>query len=421
MDGSQLVARPVLQRAPLALLAAVTVFLSVLAGMVALPTTALAATKPVAAKAAAKPATKPVATAKVTTPATAKATATKKAMTSASGVTADAQGLLLNGKRWWPAGVNAYQLATNWSINAGCGAQVDLASFFASRPANSLIRFDAFQALAINKKTGKLDTTAIDAVFAAAEKANQRVLPVLSGQWGDCEDGRYKQYSWYQKGWTQNNGPAAVSIMSFQSWVSIAVNRWKGSSALAGWELVGEPEAMACTDTACTSGPRSCPADASTVLRTWMDTAGDQVRAIDPNHLIFAGFIGGGQCGTAGAQYATVSASPGIDVLEYHDFGADGVALPGDQWNGLAERIRQAKSVSKPLFVAEVGESAGSCKSLAARATSVQRKVEGQKAAGTAGILVWSWVPDPRPSQCTYDVGPNDPLLGTLARFNTLG
>ena len=50
-----------------------------------------------------------------------------------------------------------------------------------------------------------------------------------------------------------------------------------------------------------------------------------------------------------------MSESDFVDVLQYHDYGADGVPLPGDQWNGLARRIEQASNVSKPLLVAETG------------------------------------------------------------------
>ena len=65
-----------------------------------------------------------------------------------SRVAADSAGLSLDGEPWWPTGFNAYQLATDWSVNAGCGAMVDLDSFFSALPAHSLTRFNAFQALA---------------------------------------------------------------------------------------------------------------------------------------------------------------------------------------------------------------------------------------------------------------------------------
>lgn len=341
--------------------------------------------------------------------------------TTGAAVGATATGLTLNGSPWWPAGVNAYELATNWSINQGCGAQVDLDSFFGSLPPDSLVRFDAFQALAINKQTGQLDLSAIQAVFDAAARHHQHVLPVLTSQDGSCDNGIYKQESWYQSGWTQVEGTPQANVVSFQSWINLMVTAFQNEPSLAGWELVGEPEDPICGDANCSWQTNTCPSDAAQVLRSFMDTAGAEVRALDPAHLIFAGLMGGGQCGTGGSDYQYVSSSPGIDVLEYHDYGADGVPLPGDQWNGLAVRLQQASAVGKPLLVAEVGENAGSCTSLTQRAKDVETKLVGQRQAGTAGLLVWDWVPDPRTDQCTYDVGPGDPLLTMLANYNTVG
>ncbi len=99
-------------------------------------------------------------------------------------IRATADGLFLDGKHWWPSGFDAPQLATNWSINFGCGAEVDLDAYFGSLPKNALTRFNLFQAFAVDKTTGELTFTAVDAVFEAAERHGQVVLPVLSAQDG---------------------------------------------------------------------------------------------------------------------------------------------------------------------------------------------------------------------------------------------
>ncbi len=329
-----------------------------------------------------------------------------------SRVTADASGLSLDGSAWWPTGFNAYQLATDWSVNAGCGAMVDLDSYFSSLPDRSLTRFNAFQALAINKYTGQLDFGPMDAVFAAAEAHDQMVVPVLAPQDGACEGDVFKDRQWYVDGWTSS--PSAPAVLSFEQWMTTAVDRWKDSPALAAWELIGEPETSTCTDASCSWQTRTCAPDAAAVLRNFFDTAGEQLRSYDSKTLITAGLTGGGQCGSQGDEYGYLADSPFVDVLQYHDYGADGVPLPGDQWNGLARRIEQSSDAGKPLVVAEIGELAGSCKDLDARASSIVTKIEGQRAAGTAGALLWAFVPDPRPSECTYDIGPADPLWQTL-------
>lgn len=323
-------------------------------------------------------------------------------------------GLTLDGQPWWPVGFNAYQLATNWSINRGCGAQVDLDAYFSALPGVTVTRFNAFSALATNKFTGAVDFAPIDAVFAAAERHGQFVIPVLTAQDGACEDDVFKQRDWYATGWQQQ---APGMTMPFADWVDTAVERWRASPALAAWELVGEPETSVCPGGNCDFANRVCPTDAAAVLRDFMDDAGARVRALDPQRLITAGLTGGGQCGTQGDEYQYVGASPNVDVLQYHDYHADGIPLPGDQWNGLARRIDQAEALSKPLLVAEIGQSAGGCLPYAQRALDIGTKIAGQKAAGTAGALLWSFVPDPRHNECTYDIGPGDPLYDLLAQY----
>ncbi|MGW4479462.1 beta-mannosidase [Rhodococcus triatomae] len=329
-------------------------------------------------------------------------------------VGATGTGLTLDGAPWWPVGFNAYQLATDWSVNRGCGAQVDLDAYFAALPGVTITRFNAFSALATNKFTGAVDFAPVDAVFAAAERHGQLVIPVLTAQDGACEDDVFKQRGWYVDGWQQQ---APGQTMSFQDWVDTAVGRWRTSPALAAWELVGEPETSVCPGGNCDWANRVCPPDAAEVLRTFMDDAGARVRALDPGRLITAGLTGGGQCGTQGDEYRYIGESPNVDVLQYHDYHADGIPLPGDQWNGLARRIDQVQEIGKPLLVAEIGQAAGECLSYAQRAADIGTKIAGQRAAGTAGALLWAFVPDPRHDECTYDIGPGDPLYELLDAY----
>ena len=57
--------------------------------------------------------------------------------------------LILNGSVDRFFGVNAYEAATDWGTNAGCGGMLtdsELNGLFASLPPNSLVRIMAFQA-----------------------------------------------------------------------------------------------------------------------------------------------------------------------------------------------------------------------------------------------------------------------------------
>lgn len=319
-------------------------------------------------------------------------------------------GLVLDGKPWWPSGFNAYQLGTDWSSNLGCGAEVDLDHYFDQVPRGSLTRFNLFSSLATSRETGRLDFSRFDAVFAAATRHDRMVLPVLTGSNGACEDERYKDRSWYVDGWKRDQGPADLT---FERWMMIAVQRWGGERSLAGWEIVGEPEAGVCGAEGCDWQHRTCPAGAAAVLRTFFDTVGTELTAIDARHPIFAGTTGGDQCGIAGGDMLTVGASPHIDVLDFHDYrDAEGVP-PAD--SSLPERLAQAHELGKPLIVNELGIKGGSCLSLPARAASFRSRIYANRAAGAAGTLLWAFVPDPRPGECTYDIGFDDPAWAVVA------
>ncbi|MFN8033870.1 MAG: beta-mannosidase [Mycobacterium sp.] len=300
----------------------------------------------------------------------------------------------LDGKPWWPIGFDAYELGINWAVNAGCGAQVDLDRYFASLPPNSLTRFDVFAPLARNSHTGATDFTALDAVFAAAERHGRLLVASLSSGEGACDDGGFKDQSWYAGGW---------STSSYATWLDTAVARWGRSRALAGWELVGEPEPGVCGDKLCQWRQRACPPGAGGALRSFFDNAGSRLRTIDSDTPIWAGMAGGGQCGSGGDDYATAGQSPGVDVLDRHDYGPPGVLMPGNERDGVQRRQKQAAAVGKPLVVAEMGQPAGSCRPLRARADDLERKARAQRRAGSAGVLLWAFVPDPRRDHCTLD------------------
>ena len=326
--------------------------------------------------------------------------------TAASRVGTAGTALTLDGRPWWPVGLNAYQLGTDWSVNKGCGAQVDLDAYFGALPARSLTRFNVYSSMALNKNTGALDFGPLDAVFAAAQRHNQLLIAVLAGHDAACQDDGTKSNAWYAGGWRDASAPGP---MPYAKWLDTAVARWASSPALAGWTAVGEPEPSNCGSLDCGWQARSCPANSAVVLRKFFDDSGARIRSIDPDAVIWSGLAGGGQCGSAGADFATVAASPGIDVLEYHDYRS-GPGMAAD----LPDRIAQAASVGKPLVVAELGMPAGSCLPAAERKTKLAAAIAAQRDAGAAGVLFWSFVPDPRNDECTLDIGPDDPLLSLI-------
>ncbi len=340
--------------------------------------------------------------------------------------------LTLNGRVYRFTGVNAYEIATDWGTNAGCGADVtetQLDQFFASLAPDSLVRFWAFQGtMATNVKTGQIDWGPLDRVFAAAAAHGQRLIPVLTDQGGTCDGDHWQDPSWYSGGFEQvDDDPAGtdgvnLTPLSYWSYLQAIVNRYKDSPALGMWEPISEAEASTCPpqfEPSNCSGNQTCPdeAVAAQALRSFFDVVGAEIHTLDPTHLVENGLLGGGQCGTSGADYQYVSASPGVDVLSYHDYYDASVAMGGDQWNGLGVRFSQAAAVDKPIIGGEVGIVAGAgtgCLSPSQRGTDMADKIEVQMQAGSSGVLVWNWVPT-LTQPCSYDVAPGDPLLNVLA------
>jgi mannan endo-1,4-beta-mannosidase len=325
--------------------------------------------------------------------------------------------------------VNAYEIGTEWGTNAGCGpmqtdAQLD--QLFSSLPPNSLVRFWAFQGtIATNYTTHQLDWAPLDRVFAAAAEYGQRLIPVLAGQGGGCDNGHWQDPTWYTGGYRTVFNDAAttdgrgLTQLSYWDYLTAVVDRYKTSPALGMWEPISEAEASTCPQqyqpTNCEGHQLCDETSAAQALRQFYDVVGARIHSLDPSHLVESGLLAGGQCGTSWTDYQFVSASPGIDVLSYHDYwGA--APLGGDRWNGLSERFSQASALGKPIIGGEAGVTAGpgaGCTSLGDRNAQMQSKLAGQRQAGSSGVLLWNWLSSPE-TPCSYDTYPADPLMASV-------
>lgn len=348
-------------------------------------------------------------------------------------ITAQGQSLEVGGVPTLFTGFNAYQLATDNGTNAGCGSMASpaqIGSFFASLRPDSLVRFWAFQgAMATNIQTGQIDWQPLDNVFYQAARYHVYLIPTISDQSGTCDGNHWQNVAWYSGGFkhvydtaTSTDG-VGLTPLSYWDYMNELVSRYADSPALGMWEPMSEAEASSCP--APSSGGscyqyRTCPNEAasSSALEYFYTTVGAQIHAIDPTHLVEAGFLGGGECGLSGSDYESVGASPGIDVLSVHDYyGA--APLGGDQYNGVAVRFAQAEALDKPIITGEVGIEAGigqsGCVSLQQRAVDMAAKMASQFATGDSAFLVWDWLTDPL-GPCSYNSGPSDSsLLNALA------
>ncbi len=323
--------------------------------------------------------------------------------------------LCLDGRVWTFTGVNAYEAATEWGTNAGCGTELSnsqLDQLFSSLGPGHVVRFWAFQALATNYTTKQLDWGPIDRVINAAAAYGDLVIPALANETGSCDDNHWKDAAWYDGGYRNvydsSQWPASTPL-SYWSYVQDFLQRYKDNTTIAMVELVSEPSP--------TGSGYVCEGEtaAAQALRSFFDTVGEMAHAIDPNHLIESGLQGSNQCGTVNTDYGYVMASPGVDVASVHDYET---ALTPDYFTGA---VAEARAVGKPLITGEAGEEAQAalpgCPSLQDRTSLMEQKMNAQLGAGSSGFLAWDWVPS-NPgggNTCSYDIGPADPLIAVLA------
>jgi len=167
-------------------------------------------------------------------------------------------------------------------------------------------------------------------VFTAAAHG-QRLVVVETDQRGTCDGRHWQDPSWYEGGFMNEfNDPSmtdgtGLTPLSYWTYLQDIVNRYKSSPALGMWEPISEAEASTCPpqyQPLNCSGHQTCrdEAVAAAALRHFFDTVGGEVHALDRQHLVESGLLGGGQCGTQGSDYQYASASPGIEVLSCHDY-----------------------------------------------------------------------------------------------------
>jgi hypothetical protein len=353
----------------------------------------------------------PVPTATATATAGAPApTPTPTDTTPAAGfVTRQGTQLMLDGQPYRFAGLNIYNAnSTNncwYSMSSGS----TLADSLAATGGIGAFRAWFFQ----NEATvnGARSWAAFDHTLAVARAAGVKVIPVLVNQWGQCEgwsvyaDG-YKSESWYQSGYkTLPTSPGMAD--TYREWVREVVSRYKDDPTILAWQMVNEAE-----DKVAYGG--SCSSTAATSLQSFAGDIAGLIKSIDTNHLVSIGTIGSGQCGSAGSAYKTLHATAGVDLCEYHDYST--VAMPGDQWNGLATRISQCAALGKPVFVGESGVKTADVGLITDRGSLFTQKVQTQMQAGVVGELLWDWRDAAHGGSSTtgYEIGAGDPALAAL-------
>lgn len=296
----------------------------------------------------------------------------------------------------------------------GCGTDIHTSTdaFFASLPTGTVVRFWAMQpfwtASDNTPDPGSLTWGPLDNVFATAAKYGDKLIPVLANQWGDCDGvdeapGVQLGHAFYSGGYRSNTSEGPLP---YWQWVKDIVARYASSPAVYAWEPVNEPQVCDVSE-----------AQATTDLTSFFTAVGGEIHTLAPGSKVESGFLGTGTCGLENGDYQTVGASPGLDILTYHDYYAATTPVGGDQSNGIAVRVAQAKALGKPIIAGEMGIEAGtSCSvTLAQRAADYSAKISAQSALGVAGFMLWDWYPGST-SSCVYEnIQAGDPSLALLA------
>jgi len=309
-------------------------------------------------------------------------------------------------------GVNAPEAASSDATGSWfCGAPIDVAALFASLAPHALVRV-WFTQQAATDRNGERRWDGLDRVVHAAEASPQqpKLVVSLGTQSGDCDDGAWHGSAWYAGGWRHDH-PAGLPE-TYERYVLDVVSRYAVSPAVAIWEPVNEPEASDClagyAGGGC-YGHGTCPANAPSVLRAFLDTVGAEIHLVGPRQLVGTGALGGGQCGWAGPMDRLADSSPWVDVLSFHDY--DATVLP----SLLEYRLVEGTALDKPLLVGEAGVATGGngCAGSDDRAAALRRKRAAALAAGAAGYLYWDY-DQGRSAGCEYTILPGDPLLTSL-------
>ncbi len=332
-------------------------------------------------------------------------------------VTRSGTQLMLAGRPWVFTGYDAYQLPS-LQLGTGyqCGGQYSIAWLdqlldeIRGSSGSVAIRTWFFQSYSGD------DYVQFDAVLAAAAARGIKIIPVLANQWGTCEGANdqspYKGLSWYQSGYKQ---PGDGYALSYRDYAIAMARRYADNPTIGFWQLMNETEASG----SYTAGTCN-EAAAAAAIRSFADDVTGAIKAVDPNHLVNLGTMGGGQCGTQGNDFSYVNGGS-TDICEYHDYWP--AVLGGSQWDGVAVDVNRCHGLGKPIFAGEVGLLAGvqpdwsvsstvSAATLQQRATFIGEKADAAFNLGIAGFLVWNKTSTPSTS---YDVGPGDPVESVMS------
>ncbi|WP_052509510.1 cellulose binding domain-containing protein [Kitasatospora griseola] len=302
---------------------------------------------------------------------------TAQADTSDSFTTRCGVHFCLNGKEYYFAGANTYDLFTYGSASGDTETQfMDKARIdaqFANLQADKvdvvrLWMFNHQDWHGFEKSKGVYDEqefSQFDYIIQSAKAHNMRLVPVFENyweayggidarlQWEGLSGGQPGRAAFFDK----NRCPGCFT--SYKNYVSYALNRvnhysgvkYKDDPTIFAWDLMNEPRYQDQSAAENVNG---------TTLRAWVDEMGAFVKGIDSKHLLGVGIEGHGAKygfgGDEGNPFVHVQQSPYIDYTSAHPYPTESWAnLSVDQTKTLIRSwiSDSHNTVGKPFFMGE--------------------------------------------------------------------
>ncbi|HEX8538712.1 MAG TPA: cellulase family glycosylhydrolase, partial [Cystobacter sp.] len=304
-------------------------------------------------------------------------------------------------------------------------AELDQTLAYARAQAGAtVLRFWAFQSYT----RGGTDWSGIDRVLRLAKKHGMRVIPVLENNQPHCSQGgpKYENNgSWYA------NAPRRDFTyghpLSLPDYIDRIVARYKDEPAIFAWMVMNEAES-----------------DNREALFQFAKATTEQVKRLDPNHLVTLGAQSNGVAGVSGADFLRVFALASIDFAEGHDWGywaSEEEALPGSPDGQHLPDPRSAQCLStayipnhpkiacsiaqslqvlgKPYLMGESGLVADSAETRARRASRLDAKMNAFFLNGGAGYLYWQLNKLVDSEKFDVLTTTNDPLFAVMKKYAT--
>jgi hypothetical protein len=284
------------------------------------------------------------------------------------------------------------------------------------------------------KNAGPTNWEPFDRVVRQLKAHQMNAVATLTDEWNpgcDNGSGAQKTIDWYTGGYRQVE---QGHTLSYRDYAVQVATRYAKDPSIAFWQLVNEAQA----NTLGPNGQLACDnVKAEHALRSFADDMATAIKAVDPNHLVSLGTIGGSQCGLGGSAAYQFVHDGAIDLCEYHDYGYSAQAMPTGP-DLLAQRVRDCATLPhgpKPLFVGESGiqgnvaADGGPAKcdpwpacthvditqdSLNRRAAFFTAKLNSASQAGIAGYIIWVKSPYYTSYSDIYAIGDGDPTVEAL-------